>query len=235
MKLSAILEPLVDAGVDALTILKAVKAWEDQQSDALERRRANDRERQDRRRHVKSRDVTVTVSSHEGATRGLDNLKTKNQAGEKGKEEKSAPAALPSFPDFWSLYPNKVGKRDAETAFLKALKRADIETILAGLRLYAAKADDRPWCNPATWLNQDRWEDAPAVAPTRQANAPPGRRQNAVEALASLRSRERQNEPSGPIIDHGDAEFIRPVEPRLRGLLGDTGQALRWPERSGDH
>lgn len=152
-------------------------------------------------------------------------------------EEKRASArpSSPGFDQFWSIYPNRVGKREAEKAFLKAIGRADIETILAGLRLYAAKADDRPWCNPATWLNQDRWEDAPAAAPMRQANAPPGRRQNAVEALASLRSRERQNEPSGPIIDHGDAEFIRPVEPRLRGLLGDTGQALRWPERSGDH
>lgn len=82
-----------------------------------------------------------------------------------------------------------------------------------------------------SWLDRRQNQGG---APAPRANAPPGRK-NAVEALASLRARERQNEPSGPIIDHGDAEFIRPVEPRLRGLLGDAGQALRWPERSGDH
>lgn len=63
MKLSAILEPLVTAGVDAATILLAVKAWEDQQSNALERRRAADAERQARKRErEKSRDVTLRHS-----------------------------------------------------------------------------------------------------------------------------------------------------------------------------
>lgn len=60
MKLSAILAPLVAAGVDAETILKTVVAYEQQQEDAIERRRNSDRERQRRHRHVMSRDVTVT-------------------------------------------------------------------------------------------------------------------------------------------------------------------------------
>ena len=60
MKLSAILEPLVAAGVDAATILLAVKAWEDQQEDALQQRRAADAERQARKRERdKSRDITL--------------------------------------------------------------------------------------------------------------------------------------------------------------------------------
>ncbi|MBB5663240.1 hypothetical protein GGE68_001416 [Rhizobium leguminosarum] len=60
MRLSAILEPMVAAGVDAKTILATVRAYEDQHQDSIERRRANDRDRQNRRRHVMSRDVTVT-------------------------------------------------------------------------------------------------------------------------------------------------------------------------------
>ena len=83
-----------------------------------------------------------------------------------------------------------------------------------------------------TWL--DRRQNAGA-APSPQGHSPPGRRKNPVEALASLRSRERQNEPSGPISDHGDAERVWPAEPRLRGLLADAGQAMRWPVGSGDH
>jgi hypothetical protein len=35
--------------------------------------------------------------------------------------------------------------------------------LLAGVRRYiATKPEDHPWCNPATWLNQGRWEDEPA-------------------------------------------------------------------------
>jgi hypothetical protein len=66
MKLSAILAPLVAAKVPHEVILETVRAYEAQQEDALERRRANDRERQQRRRHVTSRDVTVTASSCAG-------------------------------------------------------------------------------------------------------------------------------------------------------------------------
>lgn len=66
MKLSAILAPLVAAKVPHEVILETVRAYEAQQEDALERRRANDRERQSRRRHVTSRDVTVTAPSCAG-------------------------------------------------------------------------------------------------------------------------------------------------------------------------
>lgn len=71
------------------------------------------------------------------------------------------------FGAFWTLYPNKVGKRAAEKAYESAIRRADPKVILDGLHRYAAKQDDRPWCNPATWLNQDRWEDQ-APAPINQ-------------------------------------------------------------------
>jgi hypothetical protein len=42
-----------------------------------------------------------------------------------------------------------------------------IEALMDGLARYVAKTDDRPWCNPATWLHQARWEDQPA-APVAQ-------------------------------------------------------------------
>ncbi len=212
MKLSAILELLVDSGADTEALVRAVKKWEAEQADALQKRREADAARQAAKRlrdaeSRDSRDVTVTVSSRDaGDARVEDNLQTKNQAGEKGKEEKDAPEAR-SFPEFWSLYPNKVGKRDAETAFLKALKRADIETILAGLRRYVAKTDDRPWCNPATWLNQDRWEDAPAsVAPASRATAPP-RDRTVSDVLGEIANgtwtgpQEPKREPDFPFIE----------------------------------
>ena len=82
--------------------------------------------------------------------------------------------AQSEFDRFWQLYPNKVGKGAAQAAFAKASKRIDFDTLMAGLRRYVAKTDDRPWCNPATWLNQDRWDDAPASAqPIKRGQAPP--------------------------------------------------------------
>ncbi len=67
------------------------------------------------------------------------------------------------FERFWAAYPNKVGKADASKAFDRAIKRTSMDVLMAGLGIYAAKSDDRPWCNPATWLNQDRWADQPVA------------------------------------------------------------------------
>jgi hypothetical protein len=77
----------------------------------------------------------------------------------------SAPAspARGEFDHFWAMFPNKVGKADASKAFVKARQRVDLQTMMDGLYRYVRKTDDRPWCNPSTWLNQDRWTDEPAA------------------------------------------------------------------------
>jgi hypothetical protein len=85
----------------------------------------------------------------------------------------SSPALKTEFDhDFWPRYPNKVGKPDALKAFLRARNKTSLETIAHGLDAYVHKTDDRPWCNPSTWLNQERWNDQPATV-SRQARAPP--------------------------------------------------------------
>ena len=72
-------------------------------------------------------------------------------------------AASPSgFADFWEAYPKKVGKGAAETSWKKLKpKLADVLTAIE-----SQSASDQ-WRkdggqfipNPATWLNQRRWED----------------------------------------------------------------------------
>jgi len=140
---------------------------------AIEARRANDRERKERQRHGTSRDITgQDVTSR-------DKVSPKKETSPTPPKEKTTPSNFPStgareFAEFWSLFPNKVGKRDAEKVFASALQRASFEAIMTGLRRYVAKTDDRPWCNPATFLNQDRWADQPAApVPPRQSTAPP--------------------------------------------------------------
>lgn len=81
--------------------------------------------------------------------------------------------ALDGFAEWYALYPNKVGRPAAEKAWPKARSKADQQTLMAGLRAYiASKPEDRPWCNPATWLNQERWADQPALPKVQQAWRP---------------------------------------------------------------
>lgn len=68
-----------------------------------------------------------------------------------------------TFDDFWKAYPHKVGKGQARRAFAKAIKLVSADEMLAGLTRYRkSKPDWQHWCNPATWLNGERWNDEPA-------------------------------------------------------------------------
>jgi hypothetical protein len=87
--------------------------------------------------------------------------------GEKRREERDARADdWPSdFREaFWSEYPHKVG-RAAALQKLEGVRKRGVSwsVVLAGLRAYKRdKPADRQWCNPATWLHQERWLDQPA-------------------------------------------------------------------------
>jgi hypothetical protein len=63
------------------------------------------------------------------------------------------------FAEFWQLYPAKIGKGDAEKAYMQARRLVSAQILLDGVQRYAAKRDDRPWCHAGTWLRQRRWED----------------------------------------------------------------------------
>jgi len=68
------------------------------------------------------------------------------------------------FETFWNEYPKKVGKKDAKKSFDKALKSVKAETMI---RAVIAQKKSGQWLrengryipNPATWLNQGRWDD----------------------------------------------------------------------------
>ena len=66
------------------------------------------------------------------------------------------------FEIFWSAYPTKVGKQPARKAFDKV--KVPVETLVAAIERQKCSSQ---WSkdggqyipNPATWLNQCRWED----------------------------------------------------------------------------
>ena len=88
----------------------------------------------------------------------------------------TAPADYPpgAFDRWWETWPNKVGIGAAERAFGKVQKSGQVGfgTMMAALERYKrCKPVDRPWCNPATWLNQKRWLDEWTVESGRPAGS----------------------------------------------------------------
>ena len=71
------------------------------------------------------------------------------------------------FETFWQAYPKKADRRVAEEAFVKALKRTNLDTLMAGVLQYSLDPARKPEFtkNPGTWLNADAWANAPLVAP----------------------------------------------------------------------
>ena len=70
-----------------------------------------------------------------------------------------APVPVPTFDDFWRVYPRRKDKLDAQRAWAKALKIATAEEIIEGAKRYA-KTAEAPFIKlPATFLNKGSWMD----------------------------------------------------------------------------
>ncbi len=81
----------------------------------------------------------------------------------------------PTFEDWYEVYPRKIGKKAAQTAYKRALRESSPQSLQDAVVAYAAiqneltgyqgkkgKAKNAALefiCHPATWLNQGRWED----------------------------------------------------------------------------
>lgn len=111
-------------------------------------------------RHYKSDANAELKDTHAGVNCSSVSLSsaTSSESLESQTEQASGKFAL-----FWREYPHKVGKKAAEKAFKAALKSVEFSRLIEALADYKNKADDRPWCNPATWLNEGRWDDEPAI------------------------------------------------------------------------
>lgn len=101
----------------------------------------------------------------------------------------SARAKSDEFDQFWEAYPKKVGKSAAQKAFSKIKEPLDV--LLSALEQQErsdqwTREGGRYIPNPATWLNQGRWQDE--VSPP--AAAKPG--QNVQRHDAPLSDLERQ-------------------------------------------
>lgn len=70
---------------------------------------------------------------------------------------------MPTFNEFWALYPRKISKRVAEKSWSKMTPQEQsdaLEAIPNHLEYWKLKNTETEYIpHPATWLNQGRWED----------------------------------------------------------------------------
>jgi hypothetical protein len=86
----------------------------------------------------------------------------------------------------WETFPNKIGKGEAMKALERASNKVTPEVMFPALHRYANKSDDRPFCNPATWLKQERWLDQPAENNNGQRTYASPRRHSGADFLAGM-------------------------------------------------
>lgn len=141
----------------------------------------------------------------------LEREEEREKEREEEKEKETRASALLSddrFSVFWDEWPNKVGRPAALKAFKSAIKRSSFEEIMDGLRFYVrSKPPDRSWLNPATFLNQDRWQDRPA--PT-------------AKPLTEHQQKRRETQDILDALDKFSGREGSEANPRL--LPGDSGE-----------
>ena len=116
------------------------------------------------------------VALHKENAKG--NASTVTEALPREEKRRSKQPLTPSpdgFGAFWSAYPRKAGKGDAEKAW-KATKGVNLQTILQAIERARAteqwRKDGGQFIpHPATWLRQKRWEDEAPTAAGGQAPA----------------------------------------------------------------
>ena len=149
-----------------------VSAWEKRQP----KRERTDNTSTERSRSYRDRQRHATPET-DGETPCNATQRQKTPRGEESREEKKNTPLPPTGADarfdvFWSAYPKKSGEDAARRAFAK--RKANDALLAEMLAAIAEQAKSPQWVkdggqyipNPATWLNEGRWQDEPATNPT---------------------------------------------------------------------
>lgn len=119
--------------------------------------------------------VNNTVKTEVNTTVNNESLQSNNYLNKNGKQklskEKNTKKEDPNFEKFWEEYPKKKSKGAARKAFENAIKKGITVDVLidavirqrCGSQWTKDNGQYIPY--PATWLNQERWEDEPDFTP----------------------------------------------------------------------
>jgi len=76
------------------------------------------------------------------------------------------------FDEFWSLYPRKIAKATARKAWAKLSAEQQLmaaKAIDTHCQYWSAKETELEYIpHPATWLNNERWEDELVIEPKKE-------------------------------------------------------------------
>lgn len=207
--IAILIADMVRAGVDPELIGRTAAALAGREAvllpdESAQRRRASDRERKRLRNSAEIGGFRGTV-----AVSDKENPQTPKETKKDPLSPPKGGSPPPEFDRWYFFYPNKVGRGQAEKAFVAARKLASLEELIAGVQRYAAKTDDRPWQNPATWLRGKGWLDEPVAVVATARGSP---RSNPLSDAFGIFDQGHQNEP----ID------ITPTESVVRYLPSAT-------------
>jgi len=133
-------------------------------------------ERQKRYRERASTGDSVTSSNGYSALRNVtsvmrNGVTLEENRGEENRSEKKIPPIVPPYGEdfiaFWKAYPKRTGKGAAWKAWQKTKRERPALAVI--LKAIEQQSGGSGWLrdggayipNPATWLNQLRWEDEP--------------------------------------------------------------------------
>ena len=107
--------------------------------------------------------AAYTNTQSNSKSNSQSNSQSKSQSKSNSQSNRSA-----DFERFWNSYPRKVGKQAARRAFEQA--EIPVDRLLAALERQRGapqwqRDNGRYIPNPATWLNEGRWEDETAAPP----------------------------------------------------------------------
>lgn len=100
------------------------------------------------------------------------------------------------FDEFWTLCPRKKGKGAARRAYSKARKLAEESELIEAMRRFRQEClgkDPEFICHPATWLNQERWEDEPDAVVRADEETVWRNRAASIKVLMGIRKYPRQD------------------------------------------
>lgn len=130
----------------------------------------------------------------------------------RGEEDSSKELSI-AFDHFWSIYPRRIAKKNAEKIFSRILKSGvSHEEIIDGARRYAnhcrdTGTDEKYIAHAATWLNGERWLDRP-----EHAGGPDKKNKGGFSAAAErVAARLRGEHVAGP--DRYDSHNVIDITP----------------------
>jgi hypothetical protein len=103
----------------------------------------------------------------EGNSDGGDTPRRDDREGRAGTKGIDPSVVQAHFDVFWSIYPKRIGRHEAELKFVAALKHgADPDAIIAAARAYAAAKSghaEQHIKTAANWLYAEPWRDPPTT------------------------------------------------------------------------